>query len=70
MSTRNYRVMKHLNESGKYEFGIYEVYYDINGKVIGWTEQPLTPVYESEKTLQEELHRMQNAFKEETLTHQ
>lgn len=67
MSTRNYRVIKHLNEDGEYEFGIYEVYYDNNGKVVGWTAQSLTPVYESAEMLLEELDNMKNAFKEEIL---
>jgi hypothetical protein len=62
--------MKHLNEEGNYEFGIYEVYYDDNGKVVGWTAESLTPVFESEKVLQEELNNMMQAFKEETLLHE
>lgn len=32
----NYSVMKRKNESGEYDFGIYEVYYDKNGNVESW----------------------------------
>jgi hypothetical protein len=60
--------MKHLNQEGQHEFGIHEVFYDENGKVVGWTEQSLTPVCTSEKELLEELNKLNNAFKEETLT--
>lgn len=69
MSTRNYRVMKHLNEEGNYEFGIYEVYYDSNGEVTGWTDQPLTPVSGSAALLLEEIHKMKEAFAKDTLLH-
>jgi len=69
MSTRNYRVMKKLNDHGNYELGIYEVYYDINRQVIGWTDQPVTPSATTEKELLLEIEQMQLAFKEETLLH-
>lgn len=65
----NYRVMKRIND-GQFEFGIYEVHYDDNGKVQGWTENPLTPTHESEKDLKSELKRMMTAFEKETLTYE
>lgn len=68
MNTRNYRVMKTLNENGNFEFGIYEVYYDPNRKVVGWTEEPVTPLFPSENELLQDLKKMQQAFREETLS--
>ncbi|GAA3916511.1 hypothetical protein GO495_19595 [Chitinophaga oryziterrae] len=70
MSTWNYRVMKKLNEQGEYEFGIYEVYYDDNGKVISYTMDSLTPVRSSAEGLEEEFETMKRAFKEEVLTYE
>lgn len=58
-----------MNEEGEYEFGIYEVYYDDNGKVVGWTESPVSPVCPSAEELLQELDSMKEAFKQETLTH-
>ncbi len=69
MSHWNYRVMKRLNNEGKYEFGIYEVYYDDNNYVQGWTENSLTPVCSSEEDLLYELELMKEAFKKESLTY-
>lgn len=66
----NYRVMKRENSSGEYDYGIYEVYYDENGKVISWTINPITPVRSSEEELQFELHLMLRAFKETTLVYE
>ena len=63
----NYRVMKRKNESGEYEFGIYEVYYDENGNIKGWTANALTPVCPSVEDLLCELNLMVDALKEDTL---
>jgi hypothetical protein len=63
----NYRVMKREISEGQFEFGIYEVHYDNEGKVEGWTENPLTPTHESIKELEAELKRMITAFEKETL---
>jgi hypothetical protein len=63
----NYRVMKRKNESGEYEFGIYEVYYDDEGKVNTMTTDSMTPVCPSEEALQHELTIMLEAFKKEIL---
>jgi hypothetical protein len=62
--------MKKLNEQGEYEFGIYEVYYDDNGKVISYTMDSLTPVSSSAEGLEEEIEIMKRAFKEEVLTYE
>ncbi|HLP10945.1 MAG TPA: hypothetical protein VK177_03375 [Flavobacteriales bacterium] len=64
----NYRVMKKKNTEGQYEFGIYEVYYDENEKVISYTENSMTPVCGSAEALKYELEvRMREAFEKETL---
>lgn len=63
----NYRIMKRKNSEGQFEFGIYEVHYDSNGKVEGWTENPLTPTHESKEDLKSELKNMMTAFEKETL---
>ena len=65
----NYRIMKRKNNQGKFDFGIYEVFYDDNGKVQSWTKDSLTPVSESEEELKAELGIMMSAFENETLIH-
>lgn len=65
--TWNYRVMKRKNESGEYDFGIYEVFYDENGKVVSWTKESMTPVCPSEADLDYELNLMREALKKDTL---
>jgi hypothetical protein len=65
--TWNYRVMKRKNQSGEYDFGIYEVYYDDKGSVVSWTKEPITPVSPSEEGLDHELNLMREALKKETL---
>ena len=65
--TWNYRVMKRKNEAGEYDFGIYEVFYDENGKVVSWTEESMTPVCPSEEDLEYELNLMREALKKDTL---
>lgn len=43
--TWNYRIMKHtttVGSKGEFEsFGIHEVYYDEDGKIMNWTEQAI-----------------------------
>ncbi len=65
--TWNYRIMKKKNSEGSFEYGIYEVYYDENGKVSSWTQESLTPVYSSSDDLEYEMKVMMEAFKKETL---
>lgn len=63
----NYRVMKRMNESGEYDYGIHEVFYDEKGEVSFWTLESLTPVCSSEEDLMQELHLMLEALKQETI---
>ena len=65
--TWNYRVLKRKNETGEYDFGIYEAFYDDNGKVVSWTKESITPVCPSEEALDHELNLMREALKEDTL---
>jgi hypothetical protein len=67
MSHWNYRVMKRENDAGEFEFGIYEVYYDDDGRVQGWKADSMVPVCASEEDLEYELNLMLIALKKETL---
>lgn len=66
----NYRIVKRKNDQGGFDFGIYEVFYDDNGKVKGCSENSLTPVCESEHDLKEELKTMMEAFDKGTLPYE
>lgn len=59
--------MKRLNSDGKFEFGIYEVFYDEQGNVKSSTRDSLTPTCSSEEDLKYELEIMMEAFRKETL---
>ncbi|MES2543334.1 MAG: hypothetical protein V4548_00495 [Bacteroidota bacterium] len=62
--------MKRKNSDGTFDFGIYEVFYDENGKANGWSENSLTPVCDSEDDLKQEMNIMINAFEKETLLYE
>jgi hypothetical protein len=66
----NYRIMKRKNDEGQFDYAIYEVFYDDNGKVTGWTKDPLTPICGSVEGLMEELKIMMVAFDKETLIYE
>ena len=55
--TWNYRV---VNKNGN--FGIYEVYYDENGKANAWSQDPMDPYGESLEELKADLKRMMMAL--------
>ena len=65
--TWNYRIMKRKIDQSNFEFGIYEVFYDQNGIIKGYTENSLTPTTESPEDLKFELDRMKEAFDKEVL---
>ena len=48
MSYWNHRVMRRVftlpNGEIEYQLGIYEIYYDDNGNVNGWTQEPVAVV--------------------------
>lgn len=66
----NYRIMKRKNELGELKFGIYEVYYDDNGNIKGYTKKSLISTCTSEKDLKVELEIMMKAFEKQTLIYQ
>ena len=65
--TWNYRIIKRKNSEGGFEFGIYEVFFDENGKVSGYTQESLTPVCSSSEDLEYEMKVMMKAFKSDIL---
>ncbi len=62
--------MKKKNDQGQFDFGVYEVFYDDNGKIARWTENSVTPTCESEDDLKSEIKIMMDAFDKETLTYE
>ena len=73
--TWNYRVICKADPNGPGElFGIHEVYYDSNGRIEGWTEEPCDPFGESLDELHAEMEMMMAALakpvlKESNLLH-
>lgn len=63
----NYRVVIKENDTGENEYGIHEVFYDDEGKVIGMTENSLVPVCSTADDLSYEMDMMLEAFKREVL---
>lgn len=63
----NYRVIKRKSETGGYDYGIHEVFYDEKGKINFWTIDSLVPLCPSEEGLKHELHLMLKALQEETI---
>ena len=44
----NYRLIEHADPRGDW-IGLHEVYYDVDGNVISWTENPATFVAHTEE---------------------
>jgi hypothetical protein len=64
----NYRVMKKLNSDGDFDFGIYEVYYNDNKKVISYSKNSMTPLCSSLEDLKYEIeNKIMKAFKSDVL---
>jgi len=63
----NYRILKRQNESGEYEYGIHEVFYNEKGEIVSWTKESMTPVCPSKEGLRHELNLMLEAFRDETI---
>jgi hypothetical protein len=59
--------MKREVSKENFEYGIYEVYYNDDGTVSGYTLDSLVPVTESVEGLQFEMEKMKKAFDLETL---
>jgi hypothetical protein len=59
--------MKRKTAESEFEFGIYEVYYNEDGSVKGYTENSLIPVVDNPEGLKQELEIMLKAFDQEIL---
>lgn len=65
----NYRVIKHKTNTGNPDldkldpewFGLHEVYYDKDGKIEGWTEEPVNLCATDLKELREDVKMMFDA---------
>ena len=61
----NYRVLRYAPADSKfapYVYGIHEVYYDEQGAVKGWTEEPVAALGLDEDDLKWRLGEMLSAF--------
>ena len=63
----NYRIMRRQHPTGEALYGIYEVYYDKEGKVEGWTENSMTGEWETLDDLKGDLEYLLKAFDKELL---
>ena len=45
MSHWNHRVMRRVYQDGDVVDEVYEVYYNDDGSIEGWTQDPVTPSY-------------------------
>jgi hypothetical protein len=51
-------------------YGIHEVYYDEDGKVKGWTEEPIRVIEESLDDLKVTLQRLIESFDNPVIDHE
>lgn len=58
----NYRVMRHSGAQGQVWLAIHECYYDDQGEVISWTEDPVMLSGESVEEMRNDLIRMEQAL--------
>jgi hypothetical protein len=62
----NHRVIKKTykydGEEASYGYEIHEVYYDKDGRIDGWTEQPVNPYGETVEELHTDLAYFLNAL--------
>lgn len=59
----DYRVMKHVThfqDSVETWYGIHEVFYNQDGKIVAWTQEPIDVVGDSYMEILETLERMLN----------
>ena len=64
----NFRVIKRETVDGA-TYGIYECYYDSNGRIYSISENSIAPQGETIVDLQDEISRMARAFKSPVLNH-
>jgi hypothetical protein len=69
MSHWNYRVIREYHkESDSNTYQIYEVYYDDENKIEGWTQSPVGPTGESLAELRNDIQYFIKAFQKPVLT--
>ena len=66
----NYRIMKREVSQNEFEFGIYEVFYNEDGTIKGYTQDSLVPVVDSIHGLKQELGVMLKAFDKDVLNYE
>jgi len=68
MSYWNYRIIKkEFPEHNKNAYQIHEVYYGDDGKIEGWTEDPISPYGDTPEELREDIRYQLNAFRKPIL---
>jgi hypothetical protein len=62
----NHRIIRHIEKTTNMDdsiyYAIHEVYYDENGKVQGWTEEPIRILAESLEDLKVTAERLVECF--------
>lgn len=66
MASWNYRIIKTIRDKEPF-YRIHEVYYDDNGEIEGWTEEPVLPYGETVEELREDIHYFLQAFQQPIL---
>lgn len=66
----NHRVVKRTHPNGDVSFGIHEVYYDDDGKVTGYTKEPIGIVEDTEEDLYTTLNRLIDAAGKDVLIYE
>jgi len=65
----NFRIIKSYTESGEEIYGIYEVHYNVEGVVVGYTEYPFELYSDSLSDLKQLITKeLPKALEEEVLT--
>lgn len=67
MSHWNHRVIKKIYEDGEEEYGIHEVFYNTDGTIFGYTQEPVRVACESIDALREYLQWMVNCLDKDIL---
>jgi hypothetical protein len=62
--------MKREVSKDEFEFGIYEVYYNEDGTIKGYTQDSVVPVVDSADGLNHELRVMLKAFDKDVLKYE
>jgi len=66
----NYRIIKREQSSGEVTYGIYEVYYDLEGNMRGHTETPISVIGESIDDLKFDIENLRESLNKDILTYQ